>query len=166
MKAVTIQMRVISTVLLLAVASLLGTCGGPPPPPPPPPPTLVELTFTAAPDVNPDPSGRPSPIFVRFYQLGATGTFGTVDYFQLYDKDSAILGPSLLDRQELPLMPGASQTIKLTPKPGTVAIGVVAAYRDIDHAQWRAQSAVVPNKTTKLQVLLNKLALSVTTDTK
>ena len=163
----TILTRIISTVLLVAAVSLLGGCGsGPPPPPPPPPPTLVELTFTAAADVNPDPSGRPSPIFVRFYQLGATETFATVDYFQLHDKDSAILGPSLLDRQELPLTPGESQTIKFTPKPGTVAIGVVAAYRDIDHAQWRAQAPVAPNKTNKLLVQLNKLALSVATDTK
>jgi type VI secretion system protein VasD len=165
-RAVAIRMRAISTALLLAAATLLGACGGPPPPPPPPPPTLVELTFTAAPDINPDPSGRPSPIFVRFYQLGGTETFSTVDYFQLHDKDSAILGPSLLDRQELPLTPGAAQTIKFTPKPGTVAIGVVAAYRDIDHAQWRAQAPVAPNKTNKLQVQLNKLALSVTTEAK
>jgi type VI secretion system protein VasD len=166
MRAVTIQTRAILPVLLLAAASVLGTCGGPPPPPPPPPPTLVELTFTTAPDVNPDPSGRASPIFVRYYQLAATETFSTVDYFQLHDKDSAILGQSLLDRQELPLTPGTSQTIKFAPKPGTIAIGVAAAYRDIDQAQWRAQAPVAPNKTNQLQVQLNKLALSITAETK
>ena len=151
---------VIRAVALLALALLPGACGGGPAP------TLVELTFVVAPDVNPDPSGRPSPIFVRYYQLGATSTFESADYFQLHDKDAAILGPTLLDRQELPLTPGSSQKIAITAKPGTAAIGVVAAYRDIDKAQWRADAPVTAGKTTKLEVQVKKLSLSVAPDAK
>jgi type VI secretion system protein VasD len=141
--------------LMLALTLFLVACGSGPSP------TLVELTFTAAPDVNPDPSGRSSPIFVRFYQLGATGAFETADYFQLHDKEAAILGPSLLDRQELPLTPGSSQKIEITAKPGTAAIGFAAAYRDIDRAQWRALSAIPAGKKTKIEVQLGRLAVSV-----
>lgn len=146
----------LAVMLLLTV--FLGACGSGPSP------TLVEVTFTAAPDVNPDPSGRPSPIFVRFYQLAATGTFETADYFQLHDKEAAILGPSLLDRQELPLTPGTSQKIEITAKPGTAAIGIVAAYRDIDRAQWRAKAAIPSGKKTKIEVQLGKLAVTVKLD--
>lgn len=151
-----LRRHVFSSILIV----VLGACGSAPSP------TLIELTIVAAPDVNPDPSGRPSPIFVRFYQLGATGAFETADYFQLHDKDAAILGPSLLDRQELPFTPGTSQKLAITAKPGTTALGVVAAYRDIDRAQWRADAPVATGKKTKLQVQVGKLTLSVSPDAK
>lgn len=140
---------------LLVLTLFLGACGSAPSP------TEVDLTLTAAPDVNPDPSGRPSPIFVRFYQLGATGAFQSADYFQLHDKEAAVLGPSLLDRQELPLTPGTSQKIEITAKPGTTAIGVAAAYRDIDRAQWRALMAIPAGKKTKIEIQLGRLAVTV-----
>ena len=145
----------VRTALVLGFVLIAAACGGGPPP------TVVDINFVAAADVNPDVSGRPSPIFVRVYQLGATTGFESADYFQLHDKDAALLGPSLLDRQELPLTPGASQKLSITAKPGTNAIGIVASYRDIDHAQWRGQAPVAPGKTTKLEVKLDKLAVSV-----
>ncbi len=141
---------------LLALMGFLSACGASAPPP-----TLVDITFKAAPDVNPDPSGRPSPIFVRYYQLGATNAFASADYFQLHDSEAAVLGKDLLDRQELPLAPGASQTVAIEAKPGTVAIGIAAAYRDINNAQWRAQAPVAANKKTTIEVQLGKLAVSV-----
>ena len=152
MKSIAWHVR---TTLVLGLVILAAACGGGPPP------TVVEINFAAAPDVNPDVSGRPSPIFVRIYQLGATSSFESADYFQLHDKDAGLLGPSLLDRQEMPFTPGASQKIAITAKPGTNAIGVVASYRDIDRAQWRAQAPVAPGKKTKLNVRLDKLAVSV-----
>jgi type VI secretion system protein VasD len=146
------KLRVAAAVALMGIASACGSA---------PSPTLVDITFKAAPDVNPDPSGRPSPIFVRYYQLGATTTFTTADYFQLHDTEAAVLGPALLDRQELPLAPGASQTVAIEAKPGTTAIGIVAAYRDINNAQWRAQAPIAAGKKTTLEVQLGKLAVSV-----
>jgi type VI secretion system protein VasD len=144
----------------LGFTLFLSACGGPGAPPP----TVVELTFVAAPDINPNPAGRPQPVFVRYYQLAATSAFDSADYFQLHDKESALLGASLLDRQELPLTPGTSQTISITAKPGTTAIGIAAGYRDIDRAQWRAEAPVAAGKTTKLKVQLSKLSVSVAPD--
>jgi type VI secretion system protein VasD len=140
---------------------VLANCGGSPPPP-----TTVELTLVAAPDVNPDPSGRPSPIVVRIYQLAATGAFDSADYFQLHDKEAAVLGANLLDRQELALTPGATEKLAIMGKPGLTAIGVAAAYRDIDRAQWRGDAPVPPNKKTALKVTLGKLAVTVAPDGK
>lgn len=154
--------RTFRPALLLLLAGLLGACGAPPPPPPPPSPTLVEITFIAAPDVNPDPSGRASPVVVRYYQLAATSAFEMADYFQLHDTEAAVLGQNLLDRQELPLAPGTSQTVAFAVKPGTQSVGVAASYRDIDRAQWRAAAPVAEGKKTKLKVQLDKLTLSIT----
>jgi len=105
-------------------------------------------------------------VIVRYYQLGATAAFETADYFQLHDKETAVLGQNLLDRQELPLMPGTSTKIAITAKPGTTAIGVVAAYRDIDRAQWRTQAPVAAGKTTKIDVQVGKSAVAVKPDAK
>jgi type VI secretion system protein VasD len=133
-------------------------------PPPPPPPTVVVLNFEVSPDVNPDPSGRPSPISMRYYQLGATSVFENSDYFQLRDKETALLGTALLDRQDLPLLPGANQDATFDPKPGTKFIGFIASYRDIDHAAWRAEVAIPPNKTTTVKVQVEKLKLTVSAE--
>lgn len=155
-------LRGIGAGFLLALAAVfLNSCGGSAPAP-----TEVELTFTAAPNVNPDGSGRPSPIIVRYYQLASPGAFATADYFQLHDKEAAVLGANLLDRQELPLTPGASQKVAITAKPGTTAIGFAAGYRDIDKAEWRSVAPVAPGKKTKLQVRLDKLAVNVAPDGK
>jgi type VI secretion system protein VasD len=156
--------RTFRPALLLLLAGLLGACGAAPPPPPSP--TLVEITFIAAPDVNPDPSGRASPIVVRYYQLAATGAFEMADYFQLHDTEAAVLGQNLLDRQELALAPGTSQTVAFAVKPGTQSVGVAASYRNIDRAQWRAAAPVAEGKKTKLKVQLDTLTLSITPDAK
>jgi type VI secretion system protein VasD len=143
------------------MAISLSVCGSPPPPPPP---TQVEITFAATPDVNPDASGRASPISVRYYQLAATPAFDAADYFQLHDKEAALLGPSLLDRQETSIAPGASQKVAFTAKPGTTVIGVIASYRDIDRAQWRAQAPIAAAKVNKLTVKLDKLSAKIAAD--
>jgi len=156
-----VMARTVRTALFLLLAGLLAACGATPPPP-----TLVEITFTAAPDVNPDASGRASPIVVRYYQLAATGAFEMADYFQLHDKEAAVLGQNLLDRQELPLAPGTSQKVAFAAKPGTLFLGVAASYRSIDRAQWRADAPVAAGKTTKLKVQLDKLTLSIMPDGK
>ncbi len=147
----------------LALVGFLAACSSPPPPPPP---TVVELTFSAAEDVNPDPSGRASPIIVRYYQLGATGAFEKADYFQIHDKEAALLGPDLFDRQDLAVTPGAVQKVSLEAKPSTKSLGVIASYRDIDHAVWRADVPIPANQTTKLKVRLDKLTLSITPEEK
>jgi type VI secretion system protein VasD len=147
--------------VVLAVLGVLCTaCGSKPPPPPPPPPTIVELTFSGANDVNPDPSGRASPIIVRYYQLAATGAFERADFFQIHDKEAALLGPDLIDRQELAVGPGVTQKVSFEAKPNTKFVGIIASYRDIDQAIWRADAPVPPNKTTKLKVQLDKLKLA------
>jgi type VI secretion system protein VasD len=133
-------------------------------PPPPPPPTVVVLNFAVSPDVNPDLSGRPSPISMRYYQLAATSAFDNSDYFQIHDKETTLLGPVLLDREDLPLLPGAQQDATFDPKPGTKFIGFIASYRDIDHAAWRAEVAIPPNKTTTVKVQVEKLKLTVSAE--
>lgn len=112
----------------------------------------MKLTVTALAGVNPDRSGRPSPILVRVYELKATSAFDSADFFTLYGKDQATLGGDLNAKNEFLLRPGDSKSVEQPTQPGTKFIAVVAAYRDIERSRWRAVAPVPPNRTTPLVI--------------
>ncbi len=149
-------------VTLLGLASLayaaLSGCGGAAAPPPP---TVAALTMTAAVDANPDASGNGAPVTVRVYQLAGTAAFDQADFFQLYNNDQAVLGADLLGRDEVTIAPGGTQQLVKELRPGVAAIGVVAAFRDIQHANWRATAVPPTNKTTPISVTIQGLNVTV-----
>jgi type VI secretion system protein VasD len=126
-----------------------------------PPPTVVDLAFTAADDVNPDSENRASPILVRCLQLVTTSTFEKADYFQLHDGEKAILGQDILDAQNIALPPGAAKELSFDAKPATKFIGIIASYRDIDRATWRAVVPVPAQPRVSDSVRLDRLAVIV-----
>jgi type VI secretion system protein VasD len=146
----------------MVLAATVQACGAPPPEPPPPPPpaTMVDLTLTAKPEVNPDESGRPSPVVVRIYQLAAGGAFEGADFFQLYRSDATTLRQDLLHRDEVVLSPGETRTLRFEPKPATQAVGVMALFRRIDQAAWRGLANVPPHETTAIGITLDGVTLS------
>jgi type VI secretion system protein VasD len=90
-----------------------------------------------SPDVNPDSSGRPSPIVVRIYQLKAEAAFKATDFFTLYDDEEKALGPELISRDEYVLAPKETKTIDVALSPDTRFVGAIAAFRDYRNAEWR-----------------------------
>jgi len=143
-------------ILLVAGAALLGACASKPPKPAP---THAELIVSA--DVNPDASGRASPVVVRVYQLRNDGEFNSADFFGVYEKEKETLGASLVSREEYVLAPGENRKLDLPLNGDTRFIGVVAAYRDIRVARWRAISRP-PEK--KLKDMLHKSGITVRVD--
>jgi len=119
---------------LMLAAVLLAACGAPPPKPVV---TNVALTLNAAADANPDARGRASPLTVRVYVLKSPGPFEGADFFSLFEKDTATLGPELIKREELLLRPGDSKKLEFTLEPDAKTIAVLAAYRDLERARWR-----------------------------
>jgi type VI secretion system protein VasD len=135
--------------LLLAACVLLASCATTKPPPP----LVAHARIVVGADVNPDSSGRPSPVVVRLYQLRDDGEFAAADFFPLYDKEKETLAKSLISRQEYVLSPGESRDLDLPVDAQTRFLGVLAAFRDIRTAHWRALSHA-PEK--KLIDLLRK----------
>lgn len=125
----------------------------------PPPPVPAHAQLIAGADVNPDSSGRPSPIVVRLFQLRNDGEFAAADFFAVYDKEKETLAGSFISREEYVLSPGENRQFDLPLNPETRFIGVIAAYRDIRSARWRALSRA-PQK--KLKDLLKKEGVTVT----
>jgi type VI secretion system protein VasD len=147
--------RIFRYLLAGATVAILAACSSAPPPP-----TVVALTIKATASVNPGPDGQPSPVMLRIYQLGGTGSFEKADFFQLNDRDTALLGSDLLGKDQAVLTPGETKTMSFEVKPGTRFIGITAAYRDIDKAVWRVDVPVPGNQTTKIALSVDKLSLS------
>lgn len=133
-----------------------------PPPASPPPPQLVDVALEAAAGLNPDTSGRPSPVAVRLYQLKSAGKFANADFFALFDHDAASLGADLLAREDLDIAPAASRTVVLERAKDARQFAVLAAYRDVDSARWRAVVDVWPANVKRFEVRLDALGIAVT----
>ena len=67
-------------------------------------------------------------------------TFNAADFMSLYQRDQAELGADLLAKEEFVLNPGETKTFAKTLAADTRFLGVVAAYRDLEHAKWRTSS--------------------------
>ena len=104
------------------------------------PPVRTKTYLQAEPDLNPDASGRASPVVVRVFELKSDAEFVAADFFSLYEHERESLGTSLLSRQEYVLKPGERRELWLPVPRDAAYIGVVAAFRDIRSARWRTVS--------------------------
>jgi type VI secretion system protein VasD len=107
-------------------------------------PTPIPITgiLTAHAAVNPDITGRPSPVAVKIYQLRSAGSFESSDFFSLYNQAAAVLGADLVSSTDITVRPGESKKFDEEIDPRTRFVGVVAGFRDIENARWRAVAPV------------------------
>ena len=59
--------------------------------------TDLTLEITVAGDVNPDDSGRASPVYLSVFELRDTGTFEYAEYLDLFRDARAALGAGLIN---------------------------------------------------------------------
>jgi type VI secretion system protein VasD len=142
--------------MCLLAACLLAACAAKPPKPEP-----ARARLIASEQVNPDASGRSSPIVVRLFQLRADGAFTAAEFFDLYGKEKEVLGESLISRDEYVLAPGETRDLEISLDAQTRYLGVLAAYRDIRAAHWRAVTRA-PEKS--LMDLLGKDGVTISLD--
>lgn len=106
--------------------------------------TKLDITIAADAGLNPDDKGRAAPILVRIYELKSEGTFESADYFSLNANDKSVIGSDLLVRDEFILRPGDVKTLRRKSHPDLAAIGVIAGYRELAQADWRAVQKIDP----------------------
>ena len=130
----------------------------------------VKSVMTAVELLNPDYKGRPSPVNVIVFQLASGDLFQNADFFSLFEPEASVLGGDVLGRTQMLLQPGEVREWEAEFSKETQFIGVVAAFRDIENAQWRA-SVALPRKgligrlfrKTKLRIDVDALAVTVST---
>ena len=138
----------------LGMAVVLASCAGGPPKP-----AQVKGTIQASPQANPSASKRPSPLLLLVYELKSAAAFNSADFMSLYQRDQAELATDLLGREEFVLAPGESKAYTKTLSPDTRFLGVVAAYRDIEHARWRSVVPVRPGQKHEVTIRAGELAI-------
>jgi len=100
-------------------------------------PARVHIAMSAAPDINPDPSGQALSVVVRIYQLKDAGRFETADYFAIWKSDKETLSDDYLERQERVLQPGDDKTFQIRANPEAAYLGIVALFRTPTGDTWR-----------------------------
>jgi type VI secretion system protein VasD len=104
--------------------------------------TPVEVTIVGGMELNPNAQDRPSPVVVRIFDLAETKNFEAADYDALFEHPSDALKHDVLAKEELMLRPGDIRQRNRSLPPAVRALGVAAAFRDLEHATWRLTIAV------------------------
>lgn len=127
---------------LVLTLLLMSGCGSNQPKPPEP--AKLAMSAVAASDINPDDTGRPSPLVIRIYALRALAEFGKADFFALFDKDEQVLAADLVQKDEIIVQPGQTVTLNREFAPDVKFVAVLGAFRDVTRAQWRASTEIPP----------------------
>jgi len=125
--------------------------------------TKVDMRIVAGGDVNPDDNGRPSPVVVRVVELKSPSVFESAEFFALYQNDAQTLGSDLVATEEFEFKPGDVQDLKFALKPESNYVGVLAAYRQLEKANWRLVLPLAIKEKNELTVLLNQRGIELAT---
>ncbi|KTC63681.1 type VI secretion protein [Pseudomonas fluorescens ABAC62] len=118
--------------------------------------TKLDLTLTASDSVNPDLHGRPSPVVVQLVELRHPMAFENADFFSLYSRAAQTLAKDWVNAEELELRPGERLALKFSVEPQSRYVGVLAAYRDLPHVQWRLVIPLAQQQLTQADLLLDE----------
>lgn len=147
----------------LAFSGLLltGCASEPPAPPEPPPPTFVNLQINCSDKLNLSDNGAAAPVLVRVYELRGNSGFNSADFFALFHNDQSALGADLSQKSEMLLKPGESKSLVYQLDSDIESLGLFAAFRKLDNAQWRLIADIVPHQSQLLNIKLedNQLTL-------
>lgn len=124
--------KLFSSVLFVSAVAILSACSSTPVPQN----NDMNVLLSASSDVNPDVNGASSPVCIEIYELKDVDDFQNADYYSLMGERLKSLKNNIANMQEVVLQPGTTQSLNITPRQGVVALGFVAAYRDIDNADW------------------------------
>lgn len=122
--------------------------------------TRIKAQISASEQVNPDQSGRPSPIVVRIYELKALDAFEAAGFNLLFDDPQAQLGADLVAKESFYLRPGESRFYEREPSLETKYLAVTAGYRNLNRTVWKESMAIPPDETTEILILVDRLVVS------
>lgn len=100
--------------------------------------TDVALSFIADNNINPDDTGRPSPLFIRLYELKSPRQFERANFIDLYEREGEVLGADLLGKQTLkPLKPGDQRKDTLVVNKEAQYVGLLAEFLQYKNAKFK-----------------------------
>ena len=145
------KFRTLLYVLALTMIPLLHGCSSP----------RITMEVASQPNVNPDSSGRPSPIIVKMYEMRSDMAFRQGDFQVLFMEPMEVLGANLVAMDELLFVPGEARTVEYAPMPETRYVGILAGFRQMERAKLRAVLPVDPEKKNLIRLELNDTSMIV-----
>lgn len=124
-------------------------------------PTELVLHVTVSDRVNVNELDQASPIVLRLYDLKVAEAFLDADFFDLYDRETTRLGGDLLGRTETILIPGrqVEQPRRTVPEDARF-LGAVAAFREIEGAEWRVSTPLRLNSVNNLTLAVEARSIT------
>ena len=115
--------------------------------------TNLKINFIVDSNINPDENKRPSPVYVRVYELKSPTIFQKADFIDLYERDTTVLGGDFVNKQVLkPLSPGVNRTDNLVLKSGTTNVGLYVEFSQYRGVNYKVSVPVVEHRLTKNEV--------------
>lgn len=142
--------HIIRLALLLSLCLVLAGCGKP----------RIDLAVASQPNLNPDHSGRPSPVVIKMYEMRGDLAFKQSDFHTLFAEPMKALGSDLVAADEIVFVPSEAKTISYEPMPDTRFVGIVAGFRQMDRAHWRISIPVDPESKNRIPLELNDVFIT------
>jgi len=126
--------------------------------------TDLHLNIKANADINPDDSNRPSPLFIRLYELKTEKMFKRADFIDLYERDKQVLGSDFVARQELKrIVPGVTRKEEFVLSKDTKYIALYAEFLNYKTSVFKVITPVTSNNviatTVTVEINSNNLKL-------
>lgn len=126
--------------------------------------TDFTLSFIADNDVNPDDANVPSPVIIRMYELKSTKLFEKANFIDLYERDSEVLGKSMITKQSLkPIKPNDKNESSFVLSKEAQYIGLYVEFLQYEDAKYKVTIPVeqtnVVSSSAKVQLSGNRIII-------
>lgn len=120
--------------------------------------TDLKLTVVTDADINPDANNRPSPVFVRMYELKSPMIFHQADFMSLFTKDKALLEADFVSKRDLKrFAPGDKREESFVLTPGTKFVALYAEFLQYQNANYKVIFPVTPGN-----IVGNRISVKIT----
>lgn len=118
--------------------------------------TNLTLTFVADESINPDDNRRPSPLFIRMYELRAEDAFKSANFIDLYERGAEVLGGEMIAEQRLRrIIPGERRKDAYVLSPETRYVGLMAEFLEFNTAAFKVIVPVTPTNVIASSSVIN-----------
>lgn len=96
------------------------------------------LTVEAAAQINPSSQDEAAPVFLRLYELSSDEAFEEADFIDLYEREKAVLGDSLIKFRQLPrVAPNEVRDYEMVLNSETRFVGILAEFYQYEDASYK-----------------------------
>lgn len=123
--------------------------------------TRTKLEFSVGENINPDGSGRTSPLVISVFELKDASGFEGMDFLSLYENAADSLGENLIAVRKLPaLAPGKDRQNKLKLNNETRFIGLLAEFSDFEDSKYHLVMPISAHDSSRFYIKVSDLSIT------